>query len=338
MRNNAIDILRGIAIVIMVSANSWSSVYPFEDCPVFLRILFSTAAPLFIFLSGVSVHISLKAGKTLNSIRKRALQVLLIGIFIDVCVWNIYPFVTFDVLYLISLSILIITLFAKSNLMIQALVSLCFLALNQFFLAHYQFSLPDWSLLGNFPPYGYDTIKHLLLDGWFPLFPWTGLAFLGFLAAKYQNSIQKYKKLLLAMGILCFFTYAYFLYFTKWVQMPPLREDYTEIFYPVKEYFWLYLAGLLFTATFLINTSITGFEFVANLGKTSLSIYLFHTFIIRFVLSFLTQTPENFDFWIMIGALLLFYVLIFLLNVFFVKHKKRLKTGKYRIIGTLIGI
>jgi len=70
-------IVRGIAIVIMVSANSWSYVYPFQNCPIALRILFSTAAPLFIFLSGVAVHISLKTGKTLGSVRKRALQILI---------------------------------------------------------------------------------------------------------------------------------------------------------------------------------------------------------------------------------------------------------------------
>lgn len=338
MRNNAIDILRGIAILIMVSANSWSYVYPFETCPTALRIVFSSAAPLFIFLSGVSVHISLNAGRSLNNIRKRALQVLLIGIFIDVCIWNIYPFVTFDVLYLISLSTLIMTLLAKSNLLIQLIFMLSFFVSNIFFLKYYEFNMPDLSVIDKFPNYGYDTFKRLFLDGWFPLLPWTGFVFLGFLVAKHLLFIKKYKILFLFIGVLCFLFYAYFLFFTNLTEMPPLREDYIEVFYPVKGSFWIYLAGLIFFSIFFINTPITDFELIANLGKTSLSIYLFHTIIIKFVLSFFEQSSKNFNVWVMAGGLTLFYVLIILFNAIVVKYKNRLKTGKYRVLGYLIGI
>ena len=103
-RNNLVDSVRGAAILIMFAANLWPYAIPKADCPIWLRLIFSTAAPFFVFLSGVSIAFAEEARKPVGDLLKRIIQVLLIGVIIDILVWQIVPFYNFDVLYLISFS------------------------------------------------------------------------------------------------------------------------------------------------------------------------------------------------------------------------------------------
>jgi uncharacterized membrane protein len=120
VRNKTIDSFRGMAIIIMIAANSWPYIYPYDNCPFLLRVLFSTAAPIFIFLSGYVYQFqnSLKGKRPLY---KRPLQILLLAVLIDSLVWKIVPFVTFDVLYLIAIS-----MFFFIWLISHSIDSLCF--------------------------------------------------------------------------------------------------------------------------------------------------------------------------------------------------------------------
>ena len=64
MRNSNIDFCRGIAILIMVLANSAPYILINVNPPFFLRFLFSIAAPVFVFLSGYSLMMSIQKGKS----------------------------------------------------------------------------------------------------------------------------------------------------------------------------------------------------------------------------------------------------------------------------------
>ena len=63
MRFSSIDTIRGFAILIMIFANAYPYLYPIDFCPKILRLLFSTAAPIFVFLSGVSLSLAVENGK-----------------------------------------------------------------------------------------------------------------------------------------------------------------------------------------------------------------------------------------------------------------------------------
>ena len=54
VRNQAIDLVRGMAIVVMLQANITPYVNHFEHPHIVLRLIYSMAAPIFIFLSGYS--------------------------------------------------------------------------------------------------------------------------------------------------------------------------------------------------------------------------------------------------------------------------------------------
>jgi fucose 4-O-acetylase-like acetyltransferase len=67
-RNSNIDFARGLAILIMILANSAPYLLNISDVPFYLRFIFSAAAPIFIFLSGYSLNLSFQNNKSLTKI------------------------------------------------------------------------------------------------------------------------------------------------------------------------------------------------------------------------------------------------------------------------------
>ena len=94
------DILRGIAISLMVMANSAASIYTHIP-PLFMRLMGSFAAPCFMLLAGMVLALSEKHQPV------RGLYILAFGCLVDVGIWHIMPFMTFDVLYTIGVAIII---------------------------------------------------------------------------------------------------------------------------------------------------------------------------------------------------------------------------------------
>lgn len=337
-RNNSLDSLRGLAIFIMIAANSWPYIYPFGTCPYILRILFSTAAPIFIFLSGFSIQLSIESGKSDSNIITRAIQVIFIGAIIDVLVWKIFPFITYDVLYLLGFSSIIIVFLNRTKLGIQIAALALLLLFNLMILDHYQFKLQEIPVFEDNSSIDFrEIIRHMALDGWFPLFPWAGIAILGYLASKYRKLFPSFYKYLLAVG-----TIAVFLFFILILSLngdnPTLRDGYTELFYPVKDIFWLYLIGLIFLMTHALTKFKLKENYFSRLGETSLSIYLFHTILIKWYLPLFTQSKNNFSWSKMLISLMIFYIIISMFNLFIKHYLKKLKFGKYRILGFLIGV
>lgn len=336
-RNQTIDTIRGIAIVIMIAANAWPSIYPFEVCPIMLRVLFSTAAPIFIFLSGMSIFLAQQSGKSSADIAKRAAQVLFLAAGIDALVWSIVPFYTMDVLYLIAIANFVLIVFKSINKQIQFI--LLFVIIGSIFFTGelYQFQMEEVTWLEIAENYnGKSAVRHMLFDGWFPLFPWLGVAILGYIVGAYEGYLSKFKFEFLTASFLLITTYL--LTFFSGQNVQPLRDGYTELFYPVNGYFLVYLIGLYSLIIYFQITDFLHVKLLSDLGKVSLPIYLLHSIIIRFLIPFFQQSDKNFRFEILLAGLLVFYLLIFASSFILNKYHKALKNGKYKILGSLIGI
>jgi uncharacterized membrane protein len=109
-RLDTIDFLRGIAVFIMIIANSTPYIFNLSSYNT-LRIIFSLAAPIFIFLAGYTTQMNFENNKLEKLIR--IFQVILIAVIIDIFVWRSIPFYTFDVLYLIGASKLLLFILNK---------------------------------------------------------------------------------------------------------------------------------------------------------------------------------------------------------------------------------
>jgi fucose 4-O-acetylase-like acetyltransferase len=119
----------------------------------------------------------------------------------------------------------------------------------------------------------------------------------------------------------------------------PLRNGYTEVFYPVSNLFIGYLTGIWFLMLYFLNNNVlNGSKYVRSLGQVSLPVYFFHTAFISYLLPIFSQSETDFDWKVFSAGLGSFYAGIFLLSALLVKYKSALKNGKLRMIGQLIGI
>ena len=329
MRNAPIDFLRGIAILIMISANAYPYLYPSEYCNESLRLLFSSAAPIFTFLSGISISLAFENGKEKSALYLRAFQVLFFAVLIDVFIWSIIPFYTMDVLYLISYSsILIIFLSTYSEKILLTIVLLSMLSIG-LVVKQYQFELAEIPI-----SVGYTlnelsaAIHHIFIDGWFPLLPWVCFPALGYLAGKNRDTLNKYSHYSLMGGTGLFLGYL-ILYHFGLVHSNPMREGYTELFYPVSFSFILYTIGLFALITFFMQCNLKGFELIKLLGRFSLPIYFIHLFLIRFYCSIFSQNEAHFNVFILVIGLTTLYLIIFCLVFILYKTKATIKSNKF---------
>jgi len=275
-----IDVVRGLAIFIMLLANAAPYLLE-EPYPFWFRLMSSLAAPVFVSLTGFML------GKRSDSLtfRKTLLRGLLIlttAVAIDILIWDTLPFATFDVLYVIGFSVLISPLFPRlgrwSLVVLAALFFVIAFAL-QFAMDYtareltYPFS---WSAL----PVILKSSRALFLDGWFPLFPWMGIFLAGLYTGKFGFLVKSLtKKWVFAAAIVVFALGSYVLY----LQDRPLREGYGELFYPADVFFCT--TALAFLTLFVIAAvKIRGkvFNPLAWLGRSSLFFYVLHLVVIAF--------------------------------------------------------
>ena len=310
---------------------------PMAECPIWVRVIFSTAAPLFIFLSGVSISFAEEAHKPIKTLLKRIFQVLIIGVVIDVFVWQIVPFYNFDVLYLISFSLLIIIGIGRIPKILQILITAGLLISNVFLLDVYNFEIMTIELSGNILDFRMNTALHqFFIDGWFPLLPWSGIACSGYLLTKYRNELKRFNVIFLSTGVFLLIL-SMVLYQFNYDNIQPLRDGYAELFYPVKNYFWILLFGIMLSMVPVINSNISKTLPLSDLGKKSLFLYLLHTIIIAYIIPFIGQETESINWGIALVTFFGFYALLIAINHFIKPLIPYLKNGKYKIIGFLIG-
>ena len=294
-RYQSVDFLRGIAIFAMLCANVIGYVSPASQHPEWIRFYGSIAAPLFITLAGYMVAYTSDLKKyNLNYYLIRGFLILLTGILIDAIIWKIYPLTTFDVLYLIGLSLPLVFLFHNLKITYK-LVVISIVILTSVLLRKY-FGYSDYPIEIDIftgekmasPENQTSIINHLFIDGWFPIFPWLAFSFFGSviytLASKYKNFTST-NSLITSIGLITIGLI--------WLYVLPLssllvsRENYSEIFYPPTIPFIIYTFGLILLLWGLANR-ITNFKIlrpITLLGETSLFIYILHSCIVKFAVT-----------------------------------------------------
>lgn len=293
-RNPTIDILRGIAIFTMVAANLSAPLLHPDDKTLPFRLYGTFAAPLFIMLAGMMVVITQARHTGLWHYLQRGLLIIACGCLLDTAIWQIYPLLGYDVLYLTGLAIPLVYLLARycgihARLFITGLLVLASPLLQQLF--GYREELPSFELGSlSFTEYlnllfSADTGQRLLLDGWFPLLPWLGFAILGsVLGSCYSQGYSLASKSLLAYA-LSLLTAGIALWL---LQQPNLviRDGYSELFYPPTVAYFCTAAGLILLGFYLVENTrqLPVHGLFLKLGHASLFMYILHQALLAFAL------------------------------------------------------
>ena len=257
-RSITIDILRGIAVFTMVAANLAGNVLA-EPHPFLFRFYGTFAAPMFIMLSGMMVATGQVRGKHgLRYYLLRGSLVVVTGMLIDLLIWQYYPIVSCDVLYLIGSSIPVAYFATRLPYAAQwILMAAIFLLtpLVQLWLG-YAPTPPDWQIKEHSPAELFqnppDIIGHFIANGWFPFFPWAGFALLGVclhslrqrLQASFVPLLGRAGWLLLASGLVIWFLFPGPLY---------TRAGYSEMFHPPTYGYMLTAMGVIFSSFYYVD-------------------------------------------------------------------------------------
>ena len=287
-RSSTIDILRGVAVIIMIFANTTQYFIDLSN-QNFVRFIFSLTAPVFLVITGYVTEILLNSiTHSKKKITLRIFQILFFAIIIDLVFWKAMPFVTFDILYLIAASQLFLILINKRHQFAVVLIVLIgTLVMHAAF--EYRFDIPDLTLdnlnqkdiVRSIQP-----LKRFLFDGWFPIFPWLGFVFLGAIGRQYYAAIETKKNYFLLTGL---FLLIIMILVNRNIQFLQ-RDFYLEIWYPATGVILLIpLATFLIIAGLISRTIISSnifINFIIILGRNSLFVYVFNALLIALVLDF----------------------------------------------------
>ncbi len=190
-RDATIDIMRGLAVLMMVCGNL-PTVLLVNPYPFWLVLVSAWAAPLFITISGMMVALTAQTkGHGVRYFLLRGAMLVIIGLLIEVFILGGSPFMFFQILYLIGVSLSIAHIFSRLKGLPRWIIVITF------FLSH---------------PFLQETLKHtdlivhrFIVDGWFPIFPWLGFSLLGvnlaYLRWRQNVRIAMEKKLTFIIGV-----------------------------------------------------------------------------------------------------------------------------------------
>lgn len=341
MRNKEIDFIRGLAIVIMVAANSAPALLEGSNTNIYFRFVGSLAAPLFIFLSGVTFRIN--AEKKKSDLLQNGIILILSAAMVDIFIWGIVPFSTFDVLYLIGISQVVYYFLHNLSLFINvAIVAIGFIVFSLLKgIIAYRFEISDVSILdlsytNENAIFSLSNIQRLLFDGWFPLLPWMFLFGLGYLI---QFNLLRHifsKIWFLLSGVFLFLIGILFMMINHSIQ--EFRDGYIELFYPVNSEFLLVIFGwlgiVLGISRFFLKGAVIG-RFLAFLGEKSLFVYILHLVVISYLFSLCPQV--SFSQFLLVSLL---FVLSIGVVLWFVETKKmkELRGRLPKVLRKLLGI
>ena len=277
-RSHAIDALRGAAIVTMFAANlAGPCLLP--PHPMWLRIYGSFAAPTFVLLAGMMTSLSSQPAP-MHRLLKRSALLLLLAASIDLLCWGIDPFETFDVLYLLGLALPLAGLCSRLELWVHLLLAATIVLVTPWLhrAVGYGPLLPDQLA------YPWPAWRRLLVDGWFPVFPWLGFALLGGVLGRFNPLSDARRPWLvpLGSGLMALGAVAW------WLAPPAIvtRDGYSELFYPPSPQYLAVALGavLLMLALFDLLERRFSLAWLVVLGRSSLLLYVTHVALIAFVL------------------------------------------------------
>jgi len=305
-RDRTVDILRGVAILVMIAANSSATIFA-EPHPFWFRCLTSVAAPLFVSLSGMMIRLSqIRKGYLFSYSIKRGFMLIGVAVFLDIAAWQMYPCTSFDVLYIIGISAPLAFLFGRIRrtslqwILVVAIFLMTPVLQNLFGYTPYP---SEFHFDGSYHivvEHQTSVLNHLFLDGWFPIFPWLGFSLLGVMLGSYRwegGSIRTFcqKKMALiafaclAIGILLKVLFPVHLL---------IRDGFGEVFYPPTVGFVIYTVGILL-ALFAVFDRISSsklFEPLGTIGRSSLFLYILHVFAINYVFSLVFEGLDGIRF------------------------------------------
>ena len=272
-RDPSIDVLRGLAILTMVGANM--APYSLEaPHPMFLRAIGTFAAPTFVFLAGLMVSISRRPARLSHALRRSAL-ILCVAAAIDVACWRITPFVYFDVLYLIGLALPAAVLCLELDARVHALVAVSIVAVTPLLRDRFGYG----PLLTDPGPRA--IWQHWLVEGWFPIFPWLGVALLGAWYGRVP-AMNTPRARFVGGGTLVLAGAV-----ALAVRPPVLvtRAGYSELFYPPTISLLTVALGFTLLVLSLVPrlSAFVPLKGIETYGRASLLIYVSHTVLIAFV-------------------------------------------------------
>jgi uncharacterized membrane protein len=301
-RNISVDIVRGLAIFIMVPANMAASVYA-EPHAFWFRVASSFAAPTFITVAGMMIVLGAGArDHGWSYYLTRGALLVGVGALIDALMFQLVPFQSFDVLYLIGIAYPLTYFFVRLPRIWQwVTIALIFLAAP---LLQWKFGYsdhpgeyflwgPDAGTREVVPRHPTGVLQHLFIDGWFPIFPWLGMSFAGAMIAQIFFAPTRqtpYREMVFAGAVLLIVG------IVAWAAYPGAayeRNGYTEMFYPATPGFLLTSCGLLLVLlwTFHWAPEWPIFAPLRWLGECSLLMYVLHIAIIAYLLE--PQFPDK---------------------------------------------
>jgi len=327
----AIDFLRSISIIIMILANSAAYVLE-KPHSLFLRFIFSLAAPTFIFLSGYSFQLSYNSKSSKRNKYHTGFYLFFSAALIDCIIWHIYPFCTFDVLYLIGTGIIINTIIADWHYNSKLFLILIIISLHLIFIkiVNYRFDITEIEITEK-PKMVLHLFlndikiwKRFLFDGWFPLFPWLAFAIAGNVVAERTSSMIDNKLFFSITST--FIVLCGSLLFLRLSPIQLERDDYLELFYPPNTYFIFSVTGLLiFSIIFSYRINKTKNKIIltfCELGKKSLFVYILHSAVISFYISELG--PYNLMEFSILSLIFVLFCLFFVLSINYLEQKNYL--------------
>ena len=283
-RDATVDTLRGLAIITMVAANLAGPVLAVPH-PFWLRLYGSFAAPLFVLLSGMMVVVTTARGRSLMYFCARGASVLLVAAVVDAAIWQIVPFTSMDVLYVIALCIplcaLVLRLPAAARWAVAVLIFAATPALQS---ALGYTAYPTEMFLDGTPTVVVDEqtpiVNHWLVDGFFPIFPWAGFAVLGVALA-----VGPWRREGLPLGSLGVLVVSCAVWW-RWPGPLLVRGGYSELFYPATVGYVATAVGVIGVLFWAVDRrrSLYGADPLRALGESSLAMYLLHLLVIRYAI------------------------------------------------------
>ncbi len=275
------DRARGLAILLMVFANTTPVLGINYVGPFWLRVLCSIPAPLFVIIAGMMVAKTAHIQPPEHYL-KRGAGILILAAAINVFIHQVSPFQNIEILYLIGLGIPITYLMNNLKTSIVLFLNLFIFLIT----AILQFYFPfDFMLAKTYPAW-----QLWIVTGWFPLFPWIGIMSIGLIFYKLYEKNKLFYDSTVWLTMIGMFLVGILLLRYVYPNMPTTPNGYQELFYPpTLSFVCIAIPVVWMILTFLNLNKITTFLFFVSkpltlLGQHSLALYTLHLFFIFWII------------------------------------------------------